>query len=70
MTVSWDGCDLDLQVAPILPTKFQVNWPFASGEEVQNRFLRKRPSWTADPKILAIFDLKVAPILPTKCLVY
>ena len=23
----------DLQVAPILPTKFQVNWPFGSGIE-------------------------------------
>ena len=23
----------DLQVIPILPTKFQVNWPFDSGEE-------------------------------------
>ena len=30
----------DLQVAPILPTKFGVNWPFSSGEEVQNRFSR------------------------------
>ena len=23
----------DLQVAPILPTKFRVNWPFGSGEK-------------------------------------
>ena len=23
-----------------LPTKFRVNWPFGSGEEVQNKFLR------------------------------
>ena len=23
----------DPQVAPIFPTKFQVNWPFGSGEE-------------------------------------
>ena len=28
----------DLQVTAILPTKFKVNWPFSSGEEVQNRF--------------------------------
>ena len=28
----------DLQVTLILPTKFQVNWPF--GSEVQNRFSR------------------------------
>ena len=27
-----------LQVALILPTKFQVNWPFGSGEEAQNDF--------------------------------
>ena len=26
---------LDLQVTPMLPTKFQVNWPFPSGEEVK-----------------------------------
>ena len=28
----------NLQVTPILPTKFQVNWPFGSRERVQNRF--------------------------------
>ena len=28
--------NLDLQVTPILPTKFRVNWPFNS--EVQNIF--------------------------------
>ena len=28
----------DLQVTPMLPTKFQVNWPFGSGEEVKNSF--------------------------------
>ena len=27
---------VDLQVAPILPTKFQVNWPFYSGGEFQD----------------------------------
>ena len=27
----------DLQVTPMLPTKFQVNWPFVSGEEAKNR---------------------------------
>ena len=26
----------DLQVTPMLPTKFQVNWTFASGEEAKN----------------------------------
>ena len=30
----------DLQVALIPPTKFQVYWPFSSGEEAQNRFSR------------------------------
>ena len=30
----------DLLVAPILQTKFSVSWPFGSGKEVQNRFLR------------------------------
>ena len=29
---------------PILPNKFQVNWPFVSGKEVQNRF-SKWPPW-------------------------
>ena len=33
----------DLQVTKILPTKFPVNWPFSSKEEVQNRFLRQQP---------------------------
>ena len=33
-----------LQVTPILPAKFQVNWPFESGGEAKNRrFLRWRP---------------------------
>ena len=27
-----------LQVTPMLPDKFQVNWPFGSGEEAKNRF--------------------------------
>ena len=30
----------DLQVYPMLPTKFRVNWPFSSGEEAKNRFSR------------------------------
>ena len=36
-----------LQVAPIRPTKFRVNWLFGSGEE-QNRFSRWWPSWISD----------------------
>ena len=50
----------DLQVTPMLPTKFRVNWPFSSGEEAKNRFSRWlpwRPSWISDGTILAIFDL-------------
>ena len=29
-----------LQVTLIIPIKFQVNWPYSSGEEFQNRFSR------------------------------
>ena len=36
----------DLQVTLMLSTKFQVNWPFSSGEEAKNRFPRWWPSWT------------------------
>ena len=56
----------DLQVTPILLTKFQVNWPFCSGEEVQNRFSRRqlwRPSWTLDRNDFSYFDLQVAAML-------
>ena len=41
----------DLQVTPMLPSKFGVNWPFGSGEEVKNRFSRWPqwlPSWVSD----------------------
>ena len=40
-----------LQVASMIPTKFQVNWPFGSGEEAKNRFSRwlpLPPSWISD----------------------
>ena len=37
----------DLQVTPMLPSKFGVNWPFGSGEEVKNRFSRWLP-WISD----------------------
>ena len=30
----------DSQVTPMLPTKFQVNWPFGSGEEAKNIFFQ------------------------------
>ena len=34
---------LDIQVSPMLPTNFQADWPFGSGEEAKNRFSRSRP---------------------------
>ena len=37
----------DLQVTPMLPSKFGVNWPFGSGE-AKNRFSRWWPSWISD----------------------
>ena len=51
----------DLQVTPMLPTKFRVNWHFSSGEEAKNSHLGY-PIGT----ILAIFDLQVTPMSPTK----
>ena len=30
----------DLQITPILPIKFRVNWPFYSWEEDQNKFVK------------------------------
>ena len=53
----------------MLPTKFQVNWPFGSGEEAKNRFSRwppLQPSWISDWTILFIFNLQVTPMLPIK----
>ena len=43
--------NLDLQVTPMLPTMFGVNWLLGSGEEAKNRFSRWlpwRPSWISD----------------------
>ena len=47
----------DLQVIPMLPTKFQVNWPSGSEEAKNSGHLGT---------ILAIFDLQVIPMLRTK----
>ena len=58
----------DLQVNPMLPTDFQVSWPFSSGVEAKNRFSiwwPRRPSWISGT-ILACFDFQVTPLLPTK----
>ena len=42
-TIEMNFTGFDLQVTVMLPTKFQVNWPFDSGEEAENRFSRRRP---------------------------
>ena len=34
-----------LQVTPMSPNKFGVNWPFGAGEEAKYRFSRSRPWW-------------------------
>ena len=49
----------------MLPTKFQVNWPFGSGEEAKNRFSGGHLGFPIG-KILAVFDLQVTTLLPTK----
>ena len=38
----------DLQVTPMLPTRFGVNCLLDSGEEAKNRFSRWLPSWISD----------------------
>ena len=48
----------DLQVTPMLPTKFQVNWHLGLGEEAKNRFSRWRPwqpSWIYDRNDFSYF---------------
>ena len=58
-----------LQVTPMLPSKFGVNWPFGSREEAKNRFSRWRPwcpPWISDRHDFSFFDLQVTLMLPTK----
>ena len=57
----------DPQINSMLPTKFQVNWPFSSGE-VKNRFSKwlRWPYWNSNWNVLANFDLQVTPMLPPK----
>ena len=53
----------------MLHTKFGVNWPFGSGDEVKNRFSRWRPwqpSWIFDRNDFSYFGSTVTPMLPTK----
>ena len=44
-----------LQVSTMLPIMFQVNGPFSSGEEANNRFSRWLPSWISDQKDFSFF---------------
>ena len=58
----------------MLPTKFQVNWPFCSREEAKKKKkkIRFKDGCHGDllgfpiGKNIAIFDLQVTPMLPTK----
>ena len=53
----------------MLPTKFGVNWPFGSGDEVRNRFSRWQswqPSWISDRNDFSYFLSTSHPMLPTK----
>ena len=48
----------DLQVTPLLPSKFGVNWHSGSGEEAKNRFSRWRSwrqSWISDRNSFSYF---------------
>ena len=56
---------LDLQVTPMLPTKFQVIWPLGSGEEAKNRFSIWLHLGFPIRMILALFDLPVTLMRPT-----
>ena len=50
----------------MLPTKFQVSWPFGSGGETKNRFSILRPSWISDRIDFSYFLSTSLPMLPTK----
>ena len=45
----------ELQVTPMLPTKFQVNWPFGSGEEAKIIFSRWPPALISNHKKFSYF---------------
>ena len=60
-----------LQVTLIFPTctKFEVIWPFHSGEEAKIRFSRWMPwwpSWLSNQKDFSYFDLLVTLVRPIK----
>ena len=56
----------------MLPTKFQVNWSFGSGEGAKKKKIEfqdyRYGGYLGFPigTILAIFDLKITPLLLTK----
>ena len=56
----------DLQVIPMLPTKFQVNRSFGSAEEAKIHFQDGGHFGFPIRMILAIIDLQVTPMLPIK----
>ena len=58
----------DLQVIPMLPSKFGVNWLLGFGVEAKNRFSRWLPWRPGFPTnmILVIFDLQVTLMFPSK----
>ena len=61
--------NFDLQVTPMLPAKFQVNWPFGSGNEAKIDFQDGRQGDHLGFSIgtsLAFLDLQVTPMLPIK----
>ena len=61
----------DLQVTPMLPTKFRVNWPFGSKEEAKNRFSRWLPwlpPWISDWHDFSYFFIYKSPICLLKSL--
>ena len=52
----------------MLPTKFQVNWHFGSGEEEKIDFLDGDSGHLGNPirRILVIFNLLATPVFPNK----
>ena len=56
--------DTQVNLIPVLPSKFQVMWSFHSGEEIQNRLSRQRlwwPSWISDQNNISYFLFKSHP---------
>ena len=61
--------NFNLQVTPMLPSKFGVNWPFGSGEEAKIDFQDGGQGGHLGIPIgtvLAIFNLQVTQMLPTE----